>query len=443
MKVGVIGTGYVGLVVGTGLAELGNDVLCGDVDGDKIAMLQDGRLPIYEPGLLEMVRRNTEQHRLRFSTDIDGLVSFADLIFIAVGTPPDEDGSADLKHVLAVARTIGRAMNGYKLVVIKSTVPVGTAYKVRDVIAGLTKHEFDVASNPEFLKEGAAVNDFMHPPRVVIGTDTPRAEKLLRELYAPLVRTNNPIVAMDVKSSEMTKYASNAMLATRISFMNEIAELADRVGADISMVRRGMGADPRIGNRFLFAGVGYGGSCFPKDVKALISTGMEHGVSMALLNAVEAVNARQKGLLVDRAKERFGSNLKGRVFGLWGLAFKPNTDDMREAPAITIARGLHTAGAEIKAYDPEAMENARSALGDTVQMVNDMYDAAAGVDALMLVTEWLVFREPDFERLLKIMKTPVLFDGRNIYNPVRMKEMGFEYYGIGRGNAPGHKSDIS
>lgn len=433
MKIGVIGTGYVGLVVGTGLSELGNDVICGDVDQRKITMLREGRIPIYEPGLAEMVSRNRKQGRLQFSTDIEGLVRFAKVIFVAVGTPPDEDGSADLSHVLSVAKTIGSAMVGYRLVVIKSTVPVGTASKVRAVIKGLTYHEFDVASNPEFLKEGMAVDDFMRPARVVIGTDTTGAEKLLKELYAPLVRTNNPIISMDVRSSELTKYASNAMLATRISFMNEISALADRVGADVSMVRRGMGTDPRIGNRFLFSGVGYGGSCFPKDVKALVQTGMEHGVDMLLLNAVEDVNARQKMLLVKRAKERFGNDLSGTRFGLWGLAFKPNTDDMRDAPAITIARGLTDAGATVMAYDPEAMENARQILGDSVTLCRDMYDAVQHVDALMMITEWPVFREPDFDRMLKAMKTPVLFDGRNIYDPTRMRAMGFEYYGIGRG----------
>ena len=436
MKIGVIGTGYVGLVVGTGLSELGNDVICGDVDQEKIASLQQGKIPIYEPGLAEMVMRNSEEGRLRFSTDIDGLVHFAEVIFIAVGTPPDEDGSADLTHVLNVAKVIGRAMDGYRLVVIKSTVPVGTASKVKAVIRGITDHEFDVASNPEFLKEGMAVDDFMRPARVVIGTDTPRAAKILHALYAPLVRTNNPIISMDVRSSEMTKYASNAMLATRISFMNEISALADQVGADISMVRQGMGADPRIGSKFLFSGIGYGGSCFPKDVKALVQTGAEYGVDMLLLNAVEDVNARQKSLLVNRAKERFGNDLSGLTFGLWGLAFKPNTDDMREAPAITIVRGLTGAGARVRAYDPEAMENARRILGDSVILCRDMYDAAKGIDALLMVTEWPVFREPDFERLLNTMKTPVVFDGRNIYDSERMRSLGFEYYGIGRGRAP-------
>ena len=436
MKIGVIGTGYVGLVVGAGLSDLGNEVICGDVDERKIDMLNQGQIPIYEPGLDDMVERNTGQGRLKFTTDIDSLVKFAKVIFIAVGTPPDEDGSADLTHVLDVAASIGKSMNGYKLVVTKSTVPVGTADKVRATIANLTDYDFDVASNPEFLKEGSAVDDFMRPARVVIGTDTDRARQILEELYAPLVRTNNPIIAMDVKSSELTKYASNAMLATRISFMNEIAALADRVGADVAMVRRGMGTDPRIGSKFLFPGVGYGGSCFPKDVKALIKTGQDNDVNMTLLNAVEAINENQKELLVDLARRRFGDDLTGKTFGVWGLAFKPNTDDMREAPAINIVRGLTEAGAKVKAYDPQAMENAKRILGDAVELCENMYDVAEGVDALMLVTEWTLFREPDFERLHKAMKTPVVFDGRNIYDPERMRKLGFEYFGIGRGSIP-------
>ncbi|NOZ02422.1 MAG: UDP-glucose/GDP-mannose dehydrogenase family protein [Deltaproteobacteria bacterium] len=434
MKTGIIGTGYVGLVLGAGLSESGNHVICGDIDEDKIATLKAGGIPIYEPGLDDLVKRNAEKGRLEFTTDIPVLVKQARVIFIAVGTPPDEDGSADLHHVLGCARTIAQNMDGYRLVVVKSTVPVGTCDRVRDEIASITSHPFDVASNPEFLKEGDAVNDMMRPDRIVVGTATDRAKELMAEVYAPFVRTDNPILFMDVRSSEMTKYAANAMLATRISFMNEIAALCDAMGADVDNVRRGVGSDPRIGRRFLFPGVGYGGSCFPKDVKALVATGRESGLSMRILNAVEAVNADQKTLLVRKVVRHFGPKLNGLRFAMWGLAFKPNTDDMREAPSIEIARGLCNRGAEVAAYDPIAQGPAKAVLGglDGMSFVADAYEAAMGADALLLVTEWGEFRQPDLERLKSCMKQAVIFDGRNIFNPGRLRDMGFTCYGIGR-----------
>ncbi len=432
MKIGIIGTGYVGLVLGAGLSDLGNWVVCGDIDEKKIDILNSGGLPIYEPGLKDVVDRNRSAGRLKFTTDIDSLVKENDIIFIAVGTPPDEDGSADLSHVLSVARSIGKAMNGYKLVVVKSTVPVGTVYKVKETIRSLTDHDFDVASNPEFLKEGKAVNDFFYPDRIIIGTESKRAEETLKRLFSPLVRTNKPIITMDIKSAELTKYAANAMLATRISFMNELARLADAVGADISKVRQGIGADPRIGSKFLFPGVGYGGSCFPKDVKALIHTGRENGVELKILKAVDLVNEEQKQLLVERIKQRFGQDLAGMTFGIWGLAFKPDTDDMREAPAITIINGLLEANAGVKAYDQKALNNAKRIFGDKITFADNMYDAAKDVDALVVVTEWKEFREPDFDYLKSIMKQHVIYDGRNIYDPEYIKALGFEYYGIGR-----------
>lgn len=435
MKVGVVGTGYVGLVLGAGLADSGNHVVCGDIDASKIATLKGGGIPIYEPGLAELVQRNAEHGRLEFTTDIPRLVREATVIFIAVGTPPSEDGSADLGHVLGVANTIADHMDGYRLVVVKSTVPVGTCDRVRAAIAARTTHTFDVASNPEFLKEGEAVRDMMKPDRIVIGTDNARARELLEEVYATFVRTGNPILFMDIRSSEMTKYASNAMLATRISFMNEMAAVCARIGADVDMVRHGMGADPRIGSKFLFAGVGYGGSCFPKDVKALVATGHGLGLGMPLLEAVEAVNAAQKTLLVRMVVDRFGADLSGLRFAVWGLAFKPNTDDMREAPAVEIIRGLTDRGAEVVAHDPIATENARTALVGVprVTFVADEYEALVGADALLLVTEWGAFRAPDFARIRSLLRQPVLLDGRNIWSPTKLKEMGFAYTGIGRG----------
>lgn len=434
MRVGVVGTGYVGLVLGAGLADSGNRVICGDIDKAKIDMLNHGEIPIFEPGLAEMVARNSSHGRLTFTTDIPQLVRDSDVIFIAVGTPPSEDGSADLGHVLNVAATIADNMDGYRLVVVKSTVPVGTCDKVREVIASRTKHIFDVASNPEFLKEGEAVRDMMKPDRIVIGTDNERARELLEEVYVTFVRTGNPIIFMDIKSSEMTKYASNAMLATRISFMNEMASICTKIGADIDMVRHGMGADPRIGSRFLFAGVGYGGSCFPKDVKALIATGVDNGLEVPLLHAVEHINAKQKTLLVDMVVDHFGEDLSGLKFAMWGLSFKSNTDDMREAPSIEIIKGLTAKGATVVATDPVAMENAAVILkgNERVSFLADEYEAVSGVDALLLVTEWGTFRAPSFSRLATAMKQKVIFDGRNIWQPAKLREMGFEYYGIGR-----------
>lgn len=434
MRVGVVGTGYVGLVLGAGLADSGNRVICGDIDKAKIDMLNHGEIPIFEPGLAEMVARNSSHGRLTFTTDIPQLVRDSDVIFIAVGTPPSEDGSADLGHVLNVAATIADNMDGYRLVVVKSTVPVGTCDKVREVIASRTKHIFDVASNPEFLKEGEAVRDMMKPDRIVIGTDNERARELLEEVYVTFVRTGNPIIFMDIKSSEMTKYASNAMLATRISFMNEMASICTKIGADIDMVRHGMGADPRIGSRFLFAGVGYGGSCFPKDVKALIATGVDNGLEVPLLHAVEHINAKQKTLLVDMVVDHFGEDLNGLKFAMWGLSFKPNTDDMREAPSIEIIKGLTARGATVVATDPVAMENAAVILkgNERVSFLADEYEVVSGVDALLLVTEWGTFRAPSFSRLATAMKQKVIFDGRNIWQPAKLREMGFEYYGIGR-----------
>ncbi len=434
MKVGVIGTGYVGLVLGAGLAESGNHVVCGDIDARKIDRLNAGEIPIYEPGLDDLVARNRDKRRLAFTTDIPALVRDTTVVFIAVGTPPQEDGSADLQHVLACARTIATHMDGYRLVVVKSTVPVGTCSRVRECLAANTAHPFDVASNPEFLKEGDAVHDMMKPDRIVCGTDSERARELLTEVYGTFVRTGNPILFMDVRSSEMTKYASNAMLATRISFMNEVAALCDRIGADVDRVRAGMGSDPRIGSKFLFAGVGYGGSCFPKDVKALVATGRENGLPMRLLTAVEEVNADQKRLLVERLVGVLGADLSGTRCAVWGLAFKPNTDDMREAPAIEVIRGLVEHGASVQAYDPIAMDNARGLLAGLprVEFAADEYSALDGADALLLVTEWGEFRQPDFDQVRQRMRGRLVLDGRNIWTPARMREMGFTYLGVGR-----------
>jgi UDPglucose 6-dehydrogenase len=431
MKVSVIGSGYVGLVAGTCFADSGNDVTCVDIDPKKIEGLNQGRLPIFEPGLGELVLRNVKEQRLSFTTSLAEAVAQAQVVFIAVGTPTGESGDADLQYVLAAASQIGRALTGYTVVVDKSTVPVGTADKVRAVIAAETKHPFDVVSNPEFLKEGAALADFLRPDRVVIGVDSDRARAVMAELYAPFVRTEKPILFMDTRSAELTKYAANAMLALRISFMNELAALADRVGADIDHVRRGIGSDSRIGQSFLFPGVGYGGSCFPKDVKALIATGREQGVDFAILRATEEVNGRQKRLLLEKAAKHFGS-LRGLTFAVWGLAFKPNTDDMREAPAIALIEGLLEAGAAVRAHDPVAMEVARTLFGTRTTFVDRPYDALAGADALMVVTEWNEFRHPDFTRMKTAMKRPVLFDGRNVYSPSKVRELGFTWYGVGR-----------
>ena len=431
MNIAVIGSGYVGLVVGACLAENGNSVACVDTDAAKIAALKRGEIPIYEPGLNEMLPRNVAEERLRFTTDLDQAVRDAEVIFIAVGTPQDEDGSADLTHVLDVARGIGRAMNGPKVIVNKSTVPVGTAARVREVVSSLTTHPFAVVSNPEFLKEGTAVEDFLKPDRVVIGTDDPRVEAVMRTLYEPFMRTGKPILVMDHASAELTKYAANAMLASRISFMNEIANFCDRVGADVRQVRLGIGSDSRIGASFLFPGVGYGGSCFPKDVRALIRMGHEVAVELPVVEAVHRTNEAQKGLLVSRIAAHLGG-LTGKVVAVWGLAFKPRTDDMREAPAIAVIEGLLLGGARVRAYDPKAEASARRAFGDRIELCARAYEAVKGADALAVVTEWNEFREPDFPRIRALMRHPAIFDGRNIYNPRALRELGFHYEGIGR-----------
>ncbi len=438
MRVGVIGTGYVGLVVGACLAETGNDVICADIDEEKIARLSRGEIPIYEPGLEPLVARNLEEGRLRFTTDVGAAVRESEIIFIAVGTPEGEDGSADLKHVLAVAETIGRNMNGEKIVITKSTVPVGTAKKVRAVIEEHSNHPVHVCSNPEFLKEGAAVDDFMKPDRVVIGAESDYAKRVLTELYEPFVRTGKPILFMDIASAEITKYAANAMLATRISFMNMIARLCSEVGADVDLVRRGIGTDARIGPSFLFAGIGYGGSCFPKDVKALIRTLKDHGVDAGILEAVETVNFTQKRLLLEAVVGKYGAELAGRTFGVWGLSFKPETDDMREAASLVVVRGLVERGAVVRVHDPEALQVARrhfAEFGERVVYCAQNYQAAEGVDALLILTEWQPYRRPDLERLRALMKEPVIFDGRNLFEPVRMAAAGFEYTSIGRRKA--------
>jgi UDPglucose 6-dehydrogenase len=431
MKIAVVGTGYVGLVVGACLAENGNDVICVDTDAAKIRSLQKGKIPIYEPGLEELVRRNRAEKRLTFATTLPRAVRQSQIIFIAVGTPEAEDGSADLQHVLGVARDIARAMNGYKVIVDKSTVPVGTAERVREVIRRETTHPFSVVSNPEFLKQGAAVNDFLKPDRVVIGAEDPRGAELMKELYAPFTRTGAPIMVMDCASAELSKYAANAMLATRISFMNEVARVCDLYGANVDEVRRAVASDTRIGAAFLFPGVGYGGSCFPKDVKAILRFAKDKGYDFRILDAVETVNQQQKQVLVEKMQRHFGS-LKGKTIALWGLAFKPRTDDMREAPAIAIVQKLLQQGAKVQAYDPEAMDTARRLLGNKIAYGKKSYDVLAGADALALVTEWHEFREPDFGRMRKLMREPVVFDGRNIYNPAQMKAQGFTYFSIGR-----------
>jgi UDPglucose 6-dehydrogenase len=431
MRIGVIGTGYVGLVVGACLAEIGNSVVCVDADEAKVDALRRGQIPIYEPGLDEMVPRNVREDRLRFTTDLAEAVRESEILFIAVGTPQDEDGSADLRHVLDVAAAIGRATNGPKIVVNKSTVPVGTAAKVKSVIAELTSHPVSVVSNPEFLKEGVAVDDFMKPDRVVVGTDDQRAEAAMRALYEPFVRTGHPILVMDHASAELTKYAANAMLAARISFMNEIANLCDRLGADVRQVRLGLGTDSRIGPSFLLPGIGYGGSCFPKDVKALVRTAEEAGVDLGVLRAVEAANETQKTSLVSRIESSLGG-LSGKVVAVWGLAFKPRTDDVRESPALALIEALLAKGAVIRAYDPKATEPARRLLGTRVTFCSRSHQAVEGADALVVATEWSEFREPDFERLRSRMRRPVIFDGRNIYDPQLMRSLGFQYEGVGR-----------
>jgi UDPglucose 6-dehydrogenase len=453
MNVTIIGSGYVGLVTGTCLADIGNDVLCLDLDAGKIAQLDAGEIPIYEPGLKELIERNRKAGRLQFTNDVARSVAHAELQLIAVGTPPDEDGSADMRHVLAAATAIGQHMQGYKLVVDKSTVPVGTAARVREAITQAlqarggtaAEQEFDVAANPEFLKEGAAIEDFMRPERIIIGTDPgpagERARGILRDLYAPFNRNHDRRIYMDVKAAELTKYAANAMLATRISFMNELANLADKLGVDIEQVRKGIGSDPRIGYSFLYAGTGYGGSCFPKDVQAMIRTAAASGQHLRLLEAVEAVNAAQKSVLVEKIVKRFGADLGGRTFALWGLAFKPNTDDMREAPSRVIARALLERGAQLVMHDPVAMPEARRALAhdlaeqprllDYVRYTDTPLEAATGADALVVVTEWAAFKSPNFAALKAALKSPVIFDGRNLFDPA-IRQQGFEYHAIGR-----------
>lgn len=435
MNVAVVGTGYVGLVAGACLAETGNRVVCVDIDTEKVEALRRGKIPIYEPGLEELVRRNVDAGRLSFTTDLASAVEPARVVFIAVGTPPDEDGSADLQHVLAVARDIGRAMVNETVVVTKSTVPVGTAVRVREAVEAETEVPVHICSNPEFLKEGAAVDDFMKPDRVIVGVDHPAAEEALRELYAPFLRTGNALMVMDIPSAEITKYAANAMLATRISFMNAIAGLCERTGADVDKVRQGIGSDARIGSAFLFPGVGYGGSCFPKDVKALIRTSRELGASAEILEAVEAVNEAQKQLLLRRIVQRFGDDLTGRTFAVWGLAFKPNTDDMREAPSRVTIQGLLDRGAQVVAHDPEALHEARRVFHDHIRYEKREYNSLDGADALVIHTEWLPYRRPDFVEMKSRMARPILFDGRNLYAPAAMAEQGFEYYSIGRPEA--------
>ncbi|WMD19005.1 UDP-glucose/GDP-mannose dehydrogenase family protein [Achromobacter seleniivolatilans] len=439
MKITVVGTGYVGLVSGACLADMGNDVMCLDVDAAKIALLRQGGIPIYEPGLEDLVRRNVQAGRLHFTDDVAQSVAFGDVQFIAVGTPPGEDGSADLKYVLAAALNIARHMTSRKLIVDKSTVPVGTADKVRAVVvkelaARGVDIPFSVASNPEFLKEGAAINDFMSPDRVVVGADDDYTVSVMRRIYEPFQRTHDRLMVMDVRSAELTKYAANAMLATRISFMNEMANLAEALGADIEQVRRGIGADPRIGYHFLYPGAGYGGSCFPKDVQALVNTAAENSLPMRVIEAAEAANHAQKFRLSEKVVARFGDDLRGRKIALWGLSFKPNTDDMREAPSLTVIAELTRRGAEVRAYDPVAMhEAARMLVGQPgISFATDMYDALDGADALLIATEWKVFRAPDFDRVKALLKTPLIIDGRNLYTPADVRGLGFEYSGIGR-----------
>ena len=432
MKVAVVGTGYVGLVLGACLAETGNDVLCADVDTGKIAGLAQGKLPIYEPGLEPLVLHNLREGRLGFTTDVGQAVERSEIVFIAVGTPPDEDGSADLQHVLDVAGTIGRRMSAPKIVITKSTVPVGTAERVRAEIVRHTKTPFHVCSNPEFLKEGAAVEDFMKPDRVVVGVDSDEAARTLEELYAPFVRTGNPLIFMDVPSAEMTKYAANAMLATRISFMNQIARLCEAVGADVTQVRRGIGSDRRIGPAFLFPGPGYGGSCFPKDVRALVRSGADHEVPLDILVAVQAANERQKRVLFEKLRRHFDGALRGRAVAVWGLAFKAETDDVRESPALVLVELLLREGATVRVHDPAALAAARRVFGDRVTYAEHAYDALAGADALAIVTEWLEYRNPDFARIRQQLRRPLIVDGRNLYEPDRLAKLGFTYDSIGR-----------
>jgi UDPglucose 6-dehydrogenase len=435
VNISVIGTGYVGLVVGACLAETGNDVTCADTNGEKIEGLQRNVIPIYEPGLDALVERNQQQGRLKFTTDVAGAISRADVVFIAVGTPPDEDGSADLRHVLNVAETIGKHMGRELVVVTKSTVPVGTAAKVATAVAKHAKLPFHLCSNPEFLKEGAAVDDFMKPDRVVLGVESDHARSVMAELYAPFVRTGKPIIFMDIPSAEMTKYAANAMLATRISFMNEIAALCERVGANVDLVRKGVGSDARIGPSFLFPGPGYGGSCFPKDVKALVQTARQCETPLRVLEAVESANDRQKRRLFEKLTEALNGELPGATIAMWGLSFKPNTDDMRESPALDVIDAVLAAGADVVAHDPAAMEEAKRRLGDRIRYASTNYDALAGADALVIVTDWNEYRHPDFLRMKEALKRPIVIDGRNLYPPEKLATLGFTYRSFGRARA--------
>ena len=439
MKITIFGSGYVGLVTGACFAEVGNDVLCVDIDEEKISRLKKGEIPIYEPGLEDMVIENSREGRLKFTSDVAEGVAYGLFQFIAVGTPPDEDGSADLRHVLSVAESIGRHMDDYRIIIDKSTVPVGTADLVRDKVLSVLAErnvsiDFDVVSNPEFLKEGDAINDFMKPERIVVGVDNPRTKELLRTLYGPFNRSHERFIAMDIRSAELTKYAANAMLATKISFMNEIANIAERVGADVEAVRRGIGSDSRIGFPFIYPGVGYGGSCFPKDVQALERTARKFGYDSRILQAVEAVNHDQKLSLVDKMRDHFKGDLKGKTIAIWGLAFKPNTDDMREAPSREIIEALWSEGAKVRAYDPVAIDEARRIYGerDDLELLEHPDETLKGADALAVVTEWMVFRSPDFDVMKSELSSPVIFDGRNIYNPDMMEQLGFTYYSIGR-----------
>ncbi|TZF82158.1 UDP-glucose/GDP-mannose dehydrogenase family protein [Pedobacter sp. BS3] len=432
MKIAVVGTGYVGLVTGTCLAETGNDVTCVDINEEKVAQMKQGQIPIYEPGLDLLFHRNIEQKRLLFTTSLADAIKDAQIIFLALPTPPGGDGSADLSFVLGAAKDIARLITDYKVVVTKSTVPVGTADKVKAVFKEHTTVEVDIVSNPEFLREGVAVEDFMKPDRVVVGTSSERARNLMSELYAPYVRSGNPIIFMDERSSELTKYAANSFLATKITFMNEVANLCERVGADVDMVRRGIGSDERIGKRFLFPGVGYGGSCFPKDVQALVKSANEYQYEFKILNSVIDVNERQKTIIVDKMNRYYNGDLKGKKFALWGLAFKPETDDIREAPALYIIDALVKAGARVTAYDPEAMENVKKLKGDAIAYATDPYQALEGADALIIVTEWQLFRNPDFDRIDQLLKAKVIFDGRNLYDIQRMIDKGYYYNSIGR-----------
>lgn len=431
MNLAVVGTGYVGLVAGTCFAESGNEVICVDIDEQKISMLKEGHVPIYEPGLEEMVRRNSGEQRLLFTTDLEAAVKKSALIFIAVGTPQGRTGHADLEFVRAAAKGIARAMDGFRIIVMKSTVPVGTADQIQQWLSEETSHPFAVVSNPEFLKEGAAVEDFMKPDRVVLGGDNAEALEAVRELYEPFVRTGNPILVVDSRTAEMSKYAANAMLATKISFINEVASLCEKMGADIGEVRRVIGLDRRIGPHFIFPGVGYGGSCFPKDIRSMISMGGADP-EMLLLKAVEQVNERQKGILVEKVERHFGEKLAGLTFAVWGLAFKPRTDDMRDAPSITVIESLLKSGAQIQAFDPGAMGEAEKIFGERIRYAKRNYDALAGAAALLVLTEWNEFRRPDFHRIKQLLKNPVIFDGRNIYDPVELNKLGFQYYSIGR-----------